>query len=223
MKKTMVLLAAAVMVFGLTVLAHADLTVIGTGTIGSSATNGTENMVNGGYQLIYDSAQNITWLDYTAANNRCQNQVNWANNLVVNFNGQNLTGWSLPTTVDNYNYSSGYNPPSNSSQMAYLFYTDLGNTANLDGYALNNVGPFKNLISANYWSAMSSSDPGFAWFFNTYYGYQYTKITGAFGFGLAVLPGDALDYVTPTPIPAAAYLFGSGLLGLIGIRKKMLK
>jgi|GEM_PF-1620124 len=30
------------------------------------------------------------------------------------------------------------------------------------------------------------------------------------------------DY-TPTPIPAAAYLFGSGLLGLVGIRKKMQK
>ena len=32
--------------------------------------------------------------------------------------------------------------------------------------------------------------------------------------------GDGLDVGNPVPIPAAVWLFGSGLLGLIGIRKK---
>jgi hypothetical protein len=223
MKRLMVLLVAAVMVIGFAAQSQATLTVVGVGTIGSSANNGTENMVNGGYELIYDSGLNVTWLDYTATYSTWQNQVNWANNLVVNFNGKNLTGWSLPTTVDNYNYSYGLNPPSNSSQMAYLYYTDLGNTGYPNnGYGLNNVGPFKNLYSyPGYWSGTQySANPGLAWDFGTDSGGQgmYGEVNGNV-YGLAVLPGDP----AATPIPAPAYLFGSGLLGLVGIRKKMQK
>ena len=37
------------------------------------------------------------------------------------------------------------------------------------------------------------------------------------GADLAITPTD----IVPTPIPAAVFLFGSGLLGLIGIRRKI--
>src|SRR5208283_3838917 len=47
---------------------------------------------------------------------------------------------------------------------------------------------------------------------------DYIDSNGA-AHGFLATPSD----VTPTPIPAAAYLFGSGLLGLVGIRKKMQK
>jgi hypothetical protein len=222
MKRIMVLLVAFVMVFGLAAQSRASLTVIGNGTITSDGLGDASgsNGVGGTYQLIYESGQNITWLDYSATPATWQNQVNWANNLAVSYNGQNLTGWSLPKTVDSSS-SSVNNPPSSSSQMAYLYFTDLGNTGwpNI-GMGLNNVGPFKNLVSSLsscYWSGTAySANANLAWGFGTGDGLQGLLNTDGVGYGLAVLPGDA---AAPTPIPGTMVLFGPGLMGLAGWRK----
>jgi len=99
-----------------------------------------------------------------------------------------------------------------------LFYNELGNKAYLGidgqiqaGYGFVNTGPFKSLISGT----INGS-----YFIN--YG-RFELATGAqlvgvdnmngFGFALAVRPGD----VAAVPLPAAGWLFGSGLLGLIGV------
>jgi len=37
------------------------------------------------------------------------------------------------------------------------------------------------------------------------------------------LQGSQSLLLVPTPLPAALYLYGSGLLGLVGLRKKMMK
>lgn len=219
-KKVSELLIAMVLVFGFSGMAHADLTVVGTGTIQG---------VSGNYQLIYDCGQNITWLDYTAPLNTWQNQANWASNLTVNFRGQNISGWSLPTTFDS---TSGFifsSADPISSQMAYLWYTDLGNTnthlPGIPGYVPVNTGPFKNMvINIGYWSGTAYAyDPQIAWWFQTLIGLQDTTVKGSPMDGFAVLPGNIATEVNPTPIPAAVYLFGSGLLGLVGLRKKMMK
>jgi len=192
------LFIAMVIVVCFSAVARADLKVVGSGYMVGDPTQ-TQ------YQLIYDSAQNITWLDYTNSLNTWQNQVNWASGLTVNFKSQSLTGWSLPTTVDSS--SSMNNPcPPTSSQMAYLYYTDLGNQG---GVGLTNVGPFKNLSQNIYWSGtVLSSNPLYAWAFDfelysANAGLQIqpaTWYTG--GAALAVLPGDIATEVTPTPAPA---------------------
>jgi hypothetical protein len=82
-KKFLESVIAIVMVVSFSATTRADLTVVGTGVMQG---------VSGSYQLIYDSAQNITWLDYSAPQNTWQNQVNWVQNLTVNFNGQKFTG-----------------------------------------------------------------------------------------------------------------------------------
>ena len=89
-KKVFKLLVAMLIVVGFSAMAQADLKVVGTGTMQG---------VTGSYQLIYDSVQNITWLDYTAPATIWGNQVAWAQNLTVNFNGWLYSGWNLPTTV----------------------------------------------------------------------------------------------------------------------------
>jgi len=226
-KKLSELLMAMVMVVGFTAMAQADLTVVGTGTFNGGT---GENTVNGGYQLIYDSAQNITWLDYSYCH-VWQNSVNWAQNLVVNFNGQNVSGWSLPSTVDgplNWSYngttSEGYN--NTSSEMGYLYYTELGNKGYYDkngnpqsGYGFANTAPFKNLYGNAFWSGTEySADPLSAWVFGTVYGNQGVTSKSYAYYALAVLPGDVA--ATPTPIPAAALLLGSGLSGLIGMMRR---
>ena len=70
--------------------------------------------------------------------------------------------WRLPDTLPvngiDYNYTSssdgttdvGYNIRSPNSEMAYMYYVELGN----DAYGpLSNTSPFSNLQEAGYWSA----------------------------------------------------------------------
>jgi len=209
------------MLFGLANLSYASLTVRGTDSLGN--------------QLIYDSDLNLTWYDYThrgpfGYGDNWQNQMNWANNLTVNFNGNSITGWNLPTTVDGLSWgydgttSNGYNITS--SPLGYLYYNELGNkglystygSQQFDhGYLLSNTGPFKNLISDWYWSSTKYSiDNDYSWYFSFSTGEQSTGSGGGM-YGLAVLPGD----VTPTPIPPSCLLMGTGLIGIFGFRKSL--
>ena len=87
-----------VLVLGFSTLAHADLTVIGTGYMVGDPTQ-TQ------YQLIYDPAQNLTWYDYSntspgipSSGPNQPNALSWAQNLGVVVNGVTITGWTLPTT-----------------------------------------------------------------------------------------------------------------------------
>ena len=69
-----------------------------------------------------------------------------------------------------------------------------------------------------YWSGTDyGADSGHAWYFNTGYGIQgdyYNK--NALLYAWAVRPGD----ISAVPIPGAVWLFGSGLLGLLGFKKR---
>lgn len=186
----------------------------------------------GGY---YDTSLNITWLananytntpsvDWTTANF-------WAG--ILNING--ITGWRLPTTVDvgndgcsytNYyqGVDCGYNITT-PSEMSHLFYTTLGDKAYFNtsgvaqaGYGLTNTGPFSN-VQSGYWSATEFvPDTSTAWYFNTYVGEQ-SSINKTFGLSAwFVHSGDV--GASAVPVPAAVWLFSSGLLGLVGVSGK---
>lgn len=218
MKAKFTLLIAMTMLLGLAVSANATLTKIGTGTINGGTTS---------YNLIYDSGQNITWLDYTNTAKTWQNQKNWASGLTVDFTNNTgtlnstLTDWRLPTTVNNSNSIAGVGttPPSNSSQMAYLYYTDLGNTAS-SGLATSS--PFSNLDSdAAYWSAtdyLGSSTA--AWFFGTRYGDQFDYADTTRFKGIAVMSGNPASPTSPVPEPSTVFLLAAGLLGLVAANRK---
>jgi len=177
------LLITVAMMVSFSAMAHADLSVVGSGSIQG---------VTGRYQLIYDSALNITWLDYSAPLSTWQNQADWASGLIVDFNGRNITGWSLPTTMDN-DSSIGWNITS--SQLGYLFYTELGNKVMYDANGnyqphggLTNTGPFKDLVDYLYWSGTASVSG--VWGFDTWNGHQDIFTIGSLGTALAVLPGN---------------------------------
>jgi len=120
---------------------------------------------------------------------------------------------------------------STASEMAHMYYNTLGDkgvctltsayptcTTQI-GFGLSNTGPFSNVQSfGGYWSATEYAPiTSYAWSFYFNKGGQdgYGK-TDNYIYAWAVHAGD----VGAVPVPAAAWLFGSGLLGLIGIARK---
>lgn len=199
------------------------------------------------FEAYYDTVLNITWLaganyayisDYQTLNNGRMTWVDanaWAASL--NPYGSGITGWRLPTVTDTgtsgCNYSTtggtdcGYNVDTATGEMAHLFYNTLGNLAYYDtsgsgpqaGWGLTNTGPFSNVQSGNYWSATEYAPAtSYAWHFNFAYGSQLSTNKTSNFYAWAVHAGDV--GASAVPVPAAAWLFASGLLGLVGMGRK---
>jgi hypothetical protein len=83
---------------------------------------------------------------------------------------------------------------------------------------VTNSGPFQNLESYVYWPGTEyAHSPIRAWTFHTDGGYQFSAYSKGNQFlARAVRPGQ----VAPVPIPPAAWLFGSALAGLLGLRRR---
>ncbi len=183
----------------------------------------------------YDDVADLTWL---ADANAAGTTMNWANAnaWAAGLDVAGVTGWRLPDTIDVDNdgatYTSiyqgvdyGYNITTH-SELSNMFYNVLGNLAYYDtsgnsaqpGWGLTNTGPFSNLQSYGYWSATEYAPNTFyAWTFYMNYGSQgYSGAKANSYYAWAVQSGD----VSAVPVPAAVWLFGSGLLGLIGVARR---
>ena len=124
MKRTFILAVIMAMVLVCSMQAQAALQNLGTDSLGN--------------RLIYDSDLDITWYDYLKSYDTWLNQVNWASGLSVTFGSNVYDDWRLPIT---FNQScAGLN--CTNSEMAHLYYTELGNVAN---GGLSNTGDFQNL------------------------------------------------------------------------------
>lgn len=163
----------------------------------------------------------------------------WAASLMVG----GVWGWRLPSVIDVGNdgatYTSyahgvdyGFNITAH-SELSNMFYNVLGNFGYHDangnspqpGWGMVNTGPFSftNIVNANtefypvsYWSAMEYvPDTDKAWYFAMDDGYQGNYYKRGSIHAWAVHSGD----VGLVPVPAAIWLFGSALLGLVGMGK----
>jgi hypothetical protein len=224
MKRTFALIFATVMILGLSVSAEATLFVRGTDSLGN--------------QLIYDSDLNITWYDYSHVGPASwEDQVNWANNLTVVLNGNNVTGWRLPSTVDapqsGVNWydgtgTYGYNITRPDDEMSYLYYVELQNKGFWDtsgywpqsGWGLNNTCPFQHLSAWYYWYGTQYLNTNMSWVFNFNNGYQGAGMQYESSlYGIAVRPGD----VASVPEPSTFFLLGAGLAGVGLFRRRFKK
>jgi hypothetical protein len=211
--------AAGLVFFGLLVCGQAFGTLINIGTATYKGNN---------YSLIYDDnpSGSVVWMDYSNTDENWSNQMSWASSLnnageitysilpkyTVNWSGN----WQLPTTVDDA-ASRNFPPSPSSSQMAYLFYTQLGNTF---GYGVAKSGPFTHLLNNEwYWSSTEYYEypSQSAWYFYTNQGYNRdgNKIINH-NPGMADRPAT----LQVTPEPATLLVLVAGLGGLACRRKR---
>ncbi len=187
----------------------------------------------------YDNVTNLTWLSdanyaqtsgYDVDGRMTWSEAKtWASNLDVS----GVTGWRLSSTLQpdascgsqSSNGSYGFN--CTGSELGNMFHILLGGNllTPISGSHNANYDLFSNVQDYSYWTSTSNAnDSNEAWSFSFGSRYQtFSKLKLNTFNAWAVQSGDAtVDWVPQVPVPAAAWLFGSGLLGLIGVagRKK---
>ena len=176
-----------------------------------------------GNGLIYDDVLDITWMQ----------DANYAQTSGYDLDGR-MTWADANTWADQLSYggfddwrlASAGNAPAYAytatGELGHMFYNNLGNTAYTS--ILNNVSftdatpgggteSFLNVQSSVYWYGEENpSSSNFAPAFYTYDGRQVNGYKGGRHYSWAVHDGDI--GASPVPLPAAFWLFASGLISL---------
>lgn len=135
-------------------------------------------------------------------------------------------GWEGPDLNGNYDYMNGYNMVN--GEMGHLFYESLGNKGQIatDGthptdYGLLNTGEFENLMAVSYMSGTTHSpSPNYAWFFSFGRGAVFFERKADIFPAMAVHEGEV--NFEPVPEPATLLIFGTGIIGILGMTKRKL-
>jgi hypothetical protein len=162
----------------------------------------------------YDPNLDITWAANANINGSAfwDVQVAWAESLTIG----GVSGWRLASADVNgdgtvVDCSGGGVIGCSDNEMGYLFWEE--------GITASNPGPFSNVRTIPgvfYWSGTeSATDATRAWRFNFADGTQSTGLKNIDRYAWAVHSGDV-----SVPVPPAIWLFGSGLLGLVGIARR---
>jgi len=221
MKKKLVALGLGIILLVMAGMAQASLVTIGTATYGGS-----------NYNLIWDNNNNgnsVIWLDYTNAATNWSAQMAWAAGLDGQLTNIDTPGWTVAWDTNGWRLpSAGMNPQvaynMTTSEMGHLYYTEFGLQSYADrGNVLVtaaelNLSNFDNLIDWQYWTDTERDFPlqDRAWVFDTARGLLTFNFKHNPVYALALRNGQ----VSAVPIPGALWLLGSGLFGLVAVRRK---
>ena len=208
---------------GMTGVAQATLTTIGTATC-----QGSE------YNLIWDDDNNgnsVVWLDYSNERLNWAAQNAWASgldgHLSYNIDSAYDVTWETGWRLGNNDAENRWGANITTSEMGHLFYEELGGIA---GVGLpDDTGDFQNLVSCMYWFGLGDThrtdvnDKVFNMVSNNQYsGQQYWVPTTTLRYGLALRTATVTE-ASPVPEPATIILFGTGFAGLAGVRRRKAK
>lgn len=175
----------------------------------------------------YDSVRDVTYNDWRLPTVRPVNGSNF--DTTLSFDGSTDLGFARTTTDGT---DGGWRDGSNNSvsEIGYMYYVNLANLGTCDpelssgelctlqsGWSttIKNTDPFTYLSISGYWTGTEYNLRD-AWSFDFPNGVQQTNIKFTEQNAWAVRDGD----VGLVPVPSAVWLFGSGLIGLIGIAKR---
>ncbi|MFM8331738.1 MAG: DUF1566 domain-containing protein, partial [Candidatus Methylumidiphilus sp.] len=167
------------------------------------------------YGMVYDSDQNITWLqdaNYAATTSGGDGLTDWAsaNDWANNLRFAGNTGWRLPTADGSCDYATDCT----TSELGHLFYVGLGGTRDTPITDAHNANfdLFINLQAAGYWTQTEfTTDTRFAWNFDFTDGTQLPYDKSVQYLGWAVHAGDVIAVPEPNSV-----LLVAGGLGLLG-------
>lgn len=170
----------------------------------------------GTFKIIYDIEANLTWYDYSHPRDTWVNQKYWASELVVEYEGQLLSEWRLPKTLNtNFEFCCdgsnawGYNVIT--SDLGFLFYETLSNNGyfkidcstypdNSSEFGLQNKGLFEHLIKDWYWSeTLAPGKQGWGFGFDSGYQYMSFNFKEWMLYGIAVMKGDVYSNLNSPP------------------------
>lgn len=174
-------------------------------------------------KTVYDTDLNITWLadaSYaitsgfdTDGRMAWTQAVPWIDSL--NTSGYlGVTNWRMPKGDP----ACGANLNCTNSEMGHLFYVELGGIAG--GRISNSTDPdlglFSNIVEGVYWTeTVVTGVPDGHYDFNFSSGWQDGRLDSAGSNIWLVADGN----VAAVPIMPSIWLFGTGLLGLVGITR----
>ena len=186
------------------------------------STSANAALIDRGNGMIYDSDQNLTWLqdaNYAQtsgydADGRMDwvTATEWADGLIYG----GYDDWRL-TSVDES--CSGFNCSGSGNELGHLFYDELGVSAwnSILTSTDPDLGLFTNLQPDGYWLGTEyAPDTNFAWNFDTGSGSQGIYHKNNEFYAWAVRSGD----VATVPEPGTLLLLAAGLAGIAGAKRR---
>ena len=183
-------------------------------------------LIDRGGGFIYDDVLDITWTQNANINglDTWNNQVAWVAGLSIvdtrpGAGGVTYSDWRLPTTLQPDPSCETQHDPGGGFPLQGFGHgctgSEMGHLSIVDGVSASTPGLFTNVQHDLYWSGTTYAPGTSVWFFNIGNSTQSTTVKSSTLYAWAVRAGD----VVAVPVPAAAWLFGSALLWLMGVRR----